>query len=276
MKILQSAARTMPIAICGAVIVAVILIVGTFWTGKSASRDTESAVRNVSLLYLDELAGRREQVVSATLQDYISDMDVALGLMENSDLESVESLQSYQAQMKQLYGLEKFAFVDENGTIYTSRGTRADIDRYHFDYVTLSEPEISIKNEDSDNKKVIIAMPTDRLPFEGHDLLACFMEMDMEHMLDALSLQSESNNTTFCNLYTGDGKSLTNMVLGGLASENNLLDALENAEFEDNYDIETMRGDFGKGNRGVVSFTYNGIRETMYYVGVRRTGCSPI
>ena len=271
MKTSKSSTNTMPIAIGGAVIVAIILIAGTIWTGRSASRDTESAVRNVSLLYLDELAGRWEQVVASTLEDYISDMDVALGLMEESDLSSVESLQAYQARMKQLYGLEKFAFVDENGLIYTSRGTRTDIDLYDFDYKTLSEPEISIKNENSDNKKVIIAVPTDHLPFEGHELLVCFMEIDMEHMLDVLSLQSDSNNTTFCNLYTSKGHSLTNMVLGGLASEDNLLDALENAQFEDGYDIETMRSDFAEGNRGVVSFTYNGIRETMYYVGVHQT-----
>ena len=33
---------------------------------------TESAVRSVSLLYLDELAGRREQVVSANMQQKIN------------------------------------------------------------------------------------------------------------------------------------------------------------------------------------------------------------
>ena len=50
----------MTVAIVGSIIVALILIIGTVWTGKSTSRDTEKAVRNVSLLYLDELAGRRE------------------------------------------------------------------------------------------------------------------------------------------------------------------------------------------------------------------------
>ena len=74
-----------------------------------ARKDTESAVRSVSLLYLDELAGRREQVVASTLEDYMGDMDVALGLMESDDISSVKSLQSYQSRMKQLYSLEKFA-----------------------------------------------------------------------------------------------------------------------------------------------------------------------
>ncbi|MBR1524192.1 MAG: response regulator [Lachnospiraceae bacterium] len=259
------------LAVIGGIIVALVLIIGTVWTGRSASRDTEQAVRNVSLLYLDELAGRREEVVASTLSDYISDMDVALGLLTEEDLSSTENLQAYQLRMKQLYGLEKFAFVDENGLIYTSRGTRTDIDQYDFDYKTLSDPEISVKNADGDNVKVVIAMPTDSLPYEGHILVVCFMEIDMDQMLENISLQSGSNNTTFCNIYTSDGYSLTNMVLGGLASEDNLLTALNQADFEDGYSIDSMREDFANGVRGVASFTYNGITETMYYVPVHRT-----
>ena len=263
--------RTMVVAIFGSIVVVLVLVLGTIWSGRNASNDTEEAVRNVSLLYLEELAGRREQVVASTLNDYISDLDVAVGLLTSDDLSSTENLQAYQLRMKQLYGLEKFAFVDETGMIYTSRGTRTDIDQYAFDYLSLSEPEISIKNGDGDNVKVVIVMPTDRLPYEDHYLVACFMEIDMEQMLENISLQSNSNNTTFCNVYTSTGSSLTNMVLGGLANEDNLLEALNNANFEEGYNIETIQKDFAEGNTGVVSFTYNNIKETMYYVPVHKT-----
>ena len=80
-------------AINGSIVIAIILIVGTILSGRLAGSDTEKAVRNVSLLYLDELAGRREQVVSSALDNYIEDMDVAIGMIEKSDLSSVESLQ---------------------------------------------------------------------------------------------------------------------------------------------------------------------------------------
>ena len=237
------------------IIVALLLIAGTFWIGRSA---------------LEELAGRREQVLDSALNDYIGDLDIAVGLLTGEDLSSIENLQAYQLRMKQLYGLEKFAFVNEEGLIYTSRGTRTDIDRYAFDYKTLANPEISIKSVNN-NIKVVIAMPTDRLPFDGHYLVVCFMEIDMDYMLKNISFQSGSNNTTFCNIYTAEGYSLTNMVLGGLAGENNLITAMERAEFEDGYNIEKLREDFSKGQRGVTSFTYNNIRETMYYVPVHRT-----
>ena len=257
--------------IIGALVVVVILIAGTFWMGKSVSTDNEEAVRTVSLLYLDELAGRREQVVAGKLSDYINDMDIAMGLMTKDDLSSVEKLQAYQARMKQLYGLEKFAFVDTDGLIYTSRGTRNDIGMYHFDYKNLTETEISIKNLDGNNKKVIIAMPADNLPFVGKTLVACFVEIDINRMLEAVSLQTTASNTTFCNLYTKDGVALTGMVLGGHSGEKNVFSAMEHSNFEKGYSLDKMKRDFENGIKGFVAFNYNGVQETMYYIPVHGT-----
>lgn len=112
---------------------AAILILGTLWMGQSARRDTEAAVRSVSLLYLDELAGRREQVVEDNLNDNINVIHMAIGQMTDSDLSDLTHLQAYQARMKELFHLEKFAFVDGDGLIYTALGTQDDIDRYPFD-----------------------------------------------------------------------------------------------------------------------------------------------
>lgn len=137
------------IAIVGIIIILIILTVGTYTLSKSARKDTEDAVRNVSLLYLGELAERREQVVTSTLENYKRNLDVAIGLIGREDLESKESLQNYQLRMKQLYDLEKFAFIDSYGVIYTSRGTRNDIDEYNLDYKNLTEPVIFIKRPEN-------------------------------------------------------------------------------------------------------------------------------
>ena len=257
--------------IIGAIIFVVILIAGTFWMGNSASEDNEEAVRTVSLLFLDELAGRREQVVAGKLSDYIGDMNIAMDLMRKEDLSSVEKLQAYQAHMKQLYGLEKFAFVDSSGLIYTSRGTRNDIDVYSFDYNNLTETTISLKNVDGNNKKIIVAMPADNLQFMGKTLVACFMEIDVNRMLEGVSLQATGNNTTFCNIYTKDGVALTDVVLGGLSSEKNLFEAMSNAQFKKGNSVDKMKRDFQNGIKGFVSFRYENVREIMYYVPVHGT-----
>ena len=259
-------------AVIGSLLIAAILIFGTLWTGQKAKHDTERAVGSVSRLYLDELAGRREQVVASALKRNIKNIQTAVGLLTQEDLKDPQHLQAYQRRMKQLYTLEKFAFVDTNGLIYTSVGTQNDIGQYSFNYNSISKPEISVKDSGSANKSVIIAIPVDRLAFNGQTLSVCFMEIDMNTMLEGVSLQSDNNNTTFCNIYTSHGTALTDMVLGGLASEDNLLEALQHAEFEDSSDsAQSIREDFAKGQAGIVSFTYNGTKETLSYTPIKGT-----
>ena len=154
--------NTAIIAIVGSLILAVILVAGTMWMGSRARHNTEEAVRSVSLLYLDELAGRREQVVEGNLQEKIQTIRVAIDLMDDEDLSDKKHLEEYQTRMKQLYHLDKFAFVDTDGLIYTSTGTQDNIDEYSFDYRTLAEPEISIFDPESTEKRVIIAVPVNR------------------------------------------------------------------------------------------------------------------
>ena len=220
------------IALIGVVIIMLILVIGTVWIGRSASADSKEVARSVSLFYLDELAGRREQVVSDNLKGRIKDMQTALSLMTEEDLGDMEHLQMYQAKMKSLFTLERFAFVDENGLVYTSLGTQTDIDEYNFDPYSISGPEISIKNLNTSDKKVIIALPVDKIPFNGEKLIVCFMQIDMEEMLAGVSMHSQSSDTTFSNIYTDTGVALTDTILGGLAEEDNLLESLSRADFE--------------------------------------------
>ncbi|MBR0149618.1 MAG: response regulator [Lachnospiraceae bacterium] len=269
-EIKDKRSKIMSIAVAGCLVIALILTIGTLGLGRIAGDDTKEAVRNVSLLYLGELAERREQIVSSALEEYINDLDVALGLIDRQDLSSIENLQKYQLRMKQLYNLDKFAFVDTEGIIYTSRGTRNDIADYGIVYDHMTDPVIFVKNPKSKDKKVIIAVPADNLHLEDKVLVTCFMEMDMDNLLKRVSLQS-NNNTTFCNIYTSDGIALTDMVLGGLASEDNLLDAMKRAKYENGYSYDDLIKDFEEHNSGVVSFTYNDINETLHYVPIHGT-----
>ena len=154
--------------------------------------------------------------------------------------------------------------------IYTSLGTQPDIDQYQFDHFTLEGPEISIKNPESEDKKVIIAVPI-HMDFQGKELVVCFMEIEMQEMLTGVSMDAQGGGTTFCNIYTSGGIALTNTVLGGLAVEDNLLEALQNAEFDPGYSHEKIVRDFTEGKSGEICFTYNGIRETLSYVPVTGT-----
>ena len=262
--------RTVTIAVIGSVILAVILVLGTVWMGYNAKKDTEEAVRSVSLLYLDELAGRREQVVEKNLQEKIQTIRVAIELMTEEDLSDKAHLETYQSRMKKLYHLDKFAFVDTEGLIFTSTGIDNNIDEYDFDYKTLSKPDISILNPESKQKSVIIAVPIN-ITFQGKRLSVCFMSINMTEMLSGISMTTNTGDATFCNLYTINGAALTDSVLGGLAMEDNLLEAMRTAVFEKPYSYDAFVQGFQSGNQGVVSFTYNDISETLTYIPVKGT-----
>ncbi len=270
----RGTARTTFITVIGIILIATILIGGTVWMGQSAHKDTFEAVRSVSLLYLDELAGRRERVVEEKLRDNTAIINVANELITDEDLSDLDHMRAYQRKMKQLFHLDRFAFVDTDNLVYTAdEGIQNDIDEYSFDPQTLDGPEISIKNVNSPEKQVIIAVPVrDRnLCIDGKQLVACFMEIDTDVMLKGVSMASQDNGVTFCNIYTSGGIALTNTVLGGLAVEDNLLAALEQAHYEPGYSYEQVKRNFEEGNKGVVSFTYNGIQETLSYAPIKGT-----
>ena len=268
MDIKKNGTRTIPVA--GILAVMIIMVAGTLWVGQSAKKSSDEAVRSVSLLYLDELAGRREQVVADNLNDTIHDLETAIELMDEDDLSDKKHLEAYQTKMKKLFNLEKFAFVDTDGLIYTSTGTQNNIEDYSFDYKTMDAPEISILNLESTDKKVVIAVPVD-ISFGDEKLCVGFMQISMDEMLKGVLMNSQDEGTTFCNIYTRDGIALSNTVLGGLAVEDNLLEAMGNAVFDDGYSYDKMLDDFENGRKGEACFTYGNIRETLSYVPIEGT-----
>ncbi len=266
----QQDRKTVGMMITAALIVVVLVVGGALWMGRSASDAMSKSVNRVSMFYMDELAGRREQVIASNLDSRIRDLNMAVSLMTENDLRDEKHLRAYQSRMRKLYDLDKFAFVDDDGLIYTSYGTRKNIADYTFDYKTISAPEISERRLGS-VKKVIIAVPLKKVKFLDGIFKVCFMEIDMDELLSGFSLQSDTNETTFCNIYTRSGEPLTNMVLGGLAKEDNLLEALRKAEFKNGESYENTLKEFNNGKAGIATFTYDGIYETLDYVPIDGT-----
>ena len=258
-------------AMAGGIVVALIMIIGTVWIGRDASQSTVKAVRSVSLLYLNELAERRKKVAEDVLNNNLRRITVATNMMEEDDLKDIEHLQAFQTRMKKLFKLEKFAFVDTKGLIYTALGMRTDIDKYAFNHKTISAPEISIKNmENNKEREVVFAVPVD-IPFNGETFKICFMEMHMDEMLAGVSMTSQEENVTFSNIYSPEGYALSNLVLDGKANEDNLFEAMNHAVLEKGYSLETMKQDFKEGKKGVISFMYDGVEETMCYIPIKGT-----
>ena len=224
--------QTVAFAIWGGLIIAAILLVTTIWVSNSARVGTNKAVNRVSQFYLEELAGRRAQVVSEELKDHFTYMKNALEVLDESDLESQETLRRFLGRVKRLYSVEKFALVDENGIVYTEHSTASGLSRYSFLAEELTEPVISTSNPYGARKQVLLAIPTEGIAFQETRLKVCFVQLDISEMLSALTLQTDTNET-YCNLYYRNGESLTNDDFGYLTAGKNILSELSDAEMDE-------------------------------------------
>ena len=161
----QQRKQTVAFALLGGVIIAAILLVTTIWASGKARSSTSQAVKRVSEFYLEELAGRRAQVVSEELKNHVTYMKNALDILEPSYLESQESLREFLGKVKKLYGVDKFALVDENGIVYAQHSTTSGLSRYGFLSQELTEPVIHNQFLYGARKQVILDIPVEDVFF---------------------------------------------------------------------------------------------------------------
>ncbi len=262
--------QTIASGIWGGIVIAVILLLTTIWVSGSARNGTSQAVARVSEFYLEELAGRRAQVVSEELKNNFVYMENALDILEPSDLASQEALRSFLGKIKKLYGMDRFALVDEQGIVYTEHSTSSGLSRYAFLSEELTQPVINTLNLYGAKKQVVLAIPVEDIFFQGSQIKVCFMQINIDEMLSSLTLQTNYNET-YCNLYHRNGESLTNDEFGCFNAGGNLLSALKSADIKDGYTFEQLEDDFANGRSGQISFRYQGSREDLCYIPVEGT-----
>ncbi len=266
----QQRKQTVTFALLGGGIIAAILLITTIWASNRARIGTSQAVSRVSEFYLEELAGRRAQVVSEELKNHVAYIKNALDILEPDDLESQESLRQFLGKVKKLYGVDKFAFVDENGIVYTQHSTTSGLSRYGFLSEELTTPVIHTQNLYGAKKQVILAIPVEDVFFQGVRIKICFIQINISEMLSSLTLQT-NDNETYCNLYYRNGESLTNDSFGYLTAGKNLLSELEKAEMKEGSSHKKLSDDFANGNPGQISFKYQESEEELCYIPVEGT-----
>ncbi len=262
--------QTAASAIWGALIIAAILLITTVWVSNSARLGTSRAVNKVSEFYLEELAGRRAGVVAEELKNNFAQMEHSLQVLEESDLESQEALRGFFGKVERLCDVDKFALVDENGVVYTEHSTTSGLSRYPFLSEKLTKPVINTSNLYGARKQVVLAVPVKDIFFQGAQMTACFIQINIDEMLSSLTLQT-SDNETYCNLYYQNGTALTNDDFGYLQAGSNLLTSLRDADIGEGFSYEQIEKDFTDGRTGQVSFSHQGLQEDLCYVPVEGT-----
>ncbi len=263
----KAGGRTVSVAVIGGAIIAVLLILSTLWINQRGQDDTSQSVHSVSEMYLRELTDRREQVLTARINVRIDNIRSALKILTPADLQSVETLSAFLGKMKTFCGVDQFAFVNANGTIFTPEGVAPNPEDYPFANETLNASKVY-----TFNKTVDVVVPVEGVDFQGVPLKNAFIQLSMSKFFSGILLHTTLSGMTFFNLYYTNGDSLTDAVLGSLDSGTNLLDALDTATFDRSYSVDQIKNDFANGKQGVVAFTYRGAKETLYYRPVGTTG----
>ncbi len=258
---------TMSMAIIGGAVIVALVILSTLWINRSEQAATNETVHSVGSLYLRELTDRREQVINARINVRVDNLRAAMKALTPADLQSVETLSAYLAKMKILYEVDQFALASSNGMVFTPEGVEPNSSKYFFSTLTINASKIY-----THDKKVFVAIPVENVVFQGMPIKNCFMELSMSRFLQGILVHTTKSEMTFFNLYYTNGNSLTDAVLGGLAKGTNLLDALKDADFDEGFSSEQVNDDFTNARQGMASFTYRGVKESLYYRPVGSTG----
>lgn len=254
----------------GAVIVVLIVTAATLWMSAGARKATDDAVEKVSEFYLEELAGRRSQVVTRFFETKADQMQRAMALMTQEDLSSQQALRSFIGRVEALYGLELFAVADEDNVVYTEHTTYMGGSRYAF----LSDEWSQIRTITTNatyggGKDICLSLPVQDRTFNGKRLKTCFIEINMDDIVSMLAFNTEENGTHF-SLYYENGENLTGLDFGPVSAKQNLFTFIKQNLTAD--EAETLSGNFKDGIAGEAQFSFSGVRQLLYYSPIQETG----
>jgi len=261
--------ETILLVLCGLAIGLVVLLTSA-WVSMGAREGTSEAVDSVSEFYLDELAGKRARIVETELEADFDHMQDALDVLDEDDLASQDALRAYLGRVTTLIGVERFALVDENGIVYTRNSTSSGLSRYTFLAEGVDERMIRTSNLYGAKKQVVLAMPVEGVEFQGAQIVACFVQVNIDEMISSLVLQDDTENT-YVNLYYRNGEDLTNSSMGPFGTEGNFLGELAAADLASGYSYDKVVDDFLKGRAGQVAFTYQGTEGYVCYRPIEGT-----
>lgn len=251
--------------ILGVLAIAALLVGSSVLLLNYAQNWTDDAAYSLTEFYLEELAERRTDVVSANLKDRKQQMESAvLGITED-DLESEDSLREYLSFIQSFNNLDMFALVDEDGMVYTATSTYAGISRFGFLSEEITETTVTINQVYGKKNMVLIAVPTENVVFRNKKITVCFSGIIMDNILNSISMQTEKNQT-FCDIFFRDGRFLTQSELFEIVSNNNLLTFLEeDVEFDEGYSLEKVQKGLEEGEAGFTSFMNHPDRHGYLY-----------
>ena len=237
------------LASIGGVILAAILIFTCVWISNAAQKTTDNAIHSVSRFYLKDLSEHCRHAVESRLSYVAANIHNALENIDAADLQSQAALQNWIGKLKIISDAEEIILVDANGTAYTAR------ENFQFNKTDSSFVETKIN----------------AVNFLDTQIVRAYFKINFETFLNKNHLHEDGENTV-CNLYTRQGEPLTHNDNTKFSNAENIFDAIKNFKFNEGYNFDNFRADFGDGKRGQTSFTIDGKQnELLTYTPIENT-----
>ncbi len=254
----------------GIVIILVLLLIMSLKTAKTTQGVTDNAIDQLSHFYIQEIAKNRASLISSELEKQYHNINNALRIITQEDLESPEALRNYLGTIRNLLGVDTFALVDEKCLVYTTHSTCSGKTRYPFLAEKISEPIYSTVINYGGEKQLFMATPVSGLYYNNSKITACFVEINIAQMLRSMTYRHD-NMEPYFNLYYKNGESLTNTEFGKLPAGQNLFSAITSSK-EDSKKIKKIKNDFAEGISGLAEVNYGNEEAHIYYLPVKNTG----
>ena len=255
-------------AAIGSVLIMVMVIANTYWAYNQTISSTNQAVSAVSAFYLESMADRRAKTITNLINNNIDYMEKAVSVIDDEKIESQEDLRAAIGRMKRLLSLSRFALVDEDDIVYTQYTTYTGGSRHPFlADKTLEGRMISTVFRYGSSKDLCLAIPID-IKIMGKQFKACFVQIDINDIVDLLAFDDQES--THFALYSANGGNISETELGQLVGTKNIFEATHGNVSDEQWN--SFRDDFAQGKRGTLTFTINGIVDTICYEPVPDTG----
>ena len=255
-------------AAIGSVLIMIMLIANTYWASRQAISSTNQAVSAVSAFYLKSMADRRAKTITNLINNNFDYMEKAVDVIDDEKIELQEELRAAIGRMKSLLSLNRFALVDEDDIVYTQYTTYTGGSRHPFlAKKTLDDKMISTVFIYGSSKDLCLAIPID-IKIMGKQFKACFVQIDINDIVDLLAFDDQGS--THFALYSTNGGNISETELGTLIGTQNIFDATKGNVSEEEWN--SFRDNFANDRRGTLTFTINGVVDTICYEPVPDTG----
>ena len=247
-----------------------ILLVLSLRTSETTRKETDNAITKLSSFFIQEIAKSRTTLVVEELTKKRNYINNALSVISEEDLSSVKNFRSYLGNMRNLFGLDTFALVDENGLVYTAHSTCSGKTRYPFLAQQITQPIFSTVTNYGGDKQVFMAVPVSGIYFNNSKITACFVEINIDQMMQAMTYRQDNMDIYF-NLYYKNGESLTKSEFGEFAVGQNIFLAIKNLNINKDK-VQKIQKDFSEAQSNFVDLIYGDETAHLYYVPVSNTG----